>query len=99
MLRDDYGEIAIERAHQRLSVWRTLAVHRSHGFRAHWGFRRGDVLSGRGGEQSVDELSPAVAKRDLQIAFTAAHTVTAALFWIAYDREFDDLGVEALFCS
>jgi len=97
-LCDDYGEMAVKRARQRISVWRALAVHRSHGFRAHWGFRRGDVLRGQGGERSVDGLTPAVARRDLQIAFTAAQTVTAALFWIAHDREFDDMGVEPLFC-
>jgi hypothetical protein len=98
-LRSDYGELAVAQAQRRLTVWRTLAVHRSHGFRAHWGFQRGEVLRGQGGDQATDELSLTVARRDLQIAYGAAQTVAAAVFWIAHDSGFDDAHVEPLYCE
>jgi hypothetical protein len=98
-LRADYGEQTVVRAQERLNVWRTLAVHRSHGFRAHWGFQRGEILRGQGTDQSADELNPAVARRDLQIAYAAAQIVAAAVFWIAHDCGFEDSFVEPLFCA
>jgi hypothetical protein len=93
-LRDAYGSDGVDRATERSREWRNLAVHRAHGYQAHWGSvppRR----AGRGA--SGLPLTPAVARRDLAIMVTVTTTVTAAVWWIAHDSGFDDAAVARLF--
>ncbi len=95
----DYGERATGLARERLDVWRNLAVHRAHSFRAQWGYRPGDVLRGQSGARSAATLNPAVAYRDLHLSLTAVRIAAAALFWIAHDAQYDDLIIEQLFAE